>query len=124
MDKERITHYQDAVDDLFSKLHDTAKSALKQTPEEDLIYFFFTLGQRIRILYDMWNNEPLVKSTGCSHPDEASYEIILGVWTKLQQNPNIPILKSAPKQAPSFRAAQHKALQKYKKAMGDVLNLG
>ena len=124
MDKERITHYEDAVDDLFSKLHDTAKSALKQTPEEDLIYFFFTLGQRIRILYDMWNNEALVKSTGCSHPDEASYEIILGVWTKLQQDPNIPILKNAPKETSSFRAAQHKALQRYKKAMGDVLNLG
>ena len=43
MDKERITHYEEAVDDLFSKLHDTAKSALKQTPEEDLIYFFSRL---------------------------------------------------------------------------------
>ena len=50
---ERITHYDDAVDYFLEELQDTAKSALKQTSEEDLTYFFFTTEQKIRVLHDL-----------------------------------------------------------------------
>ena len=74
----QIMHYEQAVDDLFhNRLQDTTLSALKLTPKKHLIMYHMTLGQRIRILYNMWRNEELVDSTGTNHSDEASMFIIV-----------------------------------------------
>lgn len=120
---ERITDYDDAVDYFFEHLHDFTKSELKHTQREDLICYHLTLGQSVRNMFNLWQNPDLVVSTGCSHPDEASYKIIIGVWKRLQQDPNVLTLKNAPEPIQSSQASQNKALQKYMEAMGDVISL-
>ena len=119
-----ITHYQQAVDDLFNnRLQDTAISALKQTAKTDLIYFTFTLGGRVRVLYDMWNNPELVRSTGKGHPDSASLFIILKLWEKIQADPNIPIFENVPKITASDRESWQKAFARYEAGMGHTLSV-
>ena len=119
----QIRHYDQAVDDLFhNRLHDTALSALKTTPRKYLILYHMTLGQRIRVLYNIWQNEELVASTGASHPDAASMFIIVRLWEYLQDI-DIPILKNAPEISESDLKSQQKALARYREAMGDVVEL-
>ncbi len=118
-----ITHYEQAVDDLFRNcLHDTALSALKLTPKQHLITFHLTLGTRIRVLYNMWQNEELVASTGTNHPDAASLFIIVKLWEYLQ-GVDIPLFSNASESSESDLKSQQKAYARYREAMGDILEL-
>ena len=73
-----ITRYEEAVEDFFDKLHIFTKIELKHTPRSDLICYHLTLGQAIRYRFSLWHNAELVYDTGCTHPDEASYKILVG----------------------------------------------
>ena len=118
-----ITHYEQAVGDLFRNyLQDTALSELKLTPKKRLVTFHLTLGQRIRVLYNMWQNEELVASTGTKHPDEASLFIIVKLWEYLQET-DIPLFRNASKPSESDLKSQQKAYARYREAMGDALEL-
>lgn len=113
----QIVHYEQAVDDLFhNRLQDTALSALKTTPRKHLILYHMTLAQRIRILYNMWQNAELVTSTGTDHPDDASMFIIVKLWEFLQET-NIPILLNARKPSEAEQAATLKLVRHYESVM-------
>ena len=113
----QITHYEQAVDDLFTnQLHDTALSDLKTTPRKHLILYYMTLGQRVRILYNMWQNAELVASTGTDHPDDASMFIIVKLWELLQVT-DIPILLNARKPSAAEHAATLKLIRHYESVL-------
>ena len=119
----QITHYEQAVGDLFTnQLHDTALSELKTTPKKHLIMFHMSLGQRIRVLYDMWQNEELVASTGTKHPDEASMFIIVKLWEYLQ-GVDIPILLNTEKPTEAAYAAAEKMASMYENVLGIDLSV-
>ena len=118
-----ITHYERAVDDLFhNQLHETVLSELKTTPKKHLIIFHMSLGQCIRVMYDMWQNEELVASTGTKHPDEASMFIIVKLWEYLQ-GVDIPILLDAEKPTEAEYAPAQKMAGIYENAMNIDLSI-
>ena len=121
--KQRITHYEVAAVDFLEKLHISSKRQLKHTPRENLVYYHFTIGLRIRIHYDMWNNPQLVRSTGKNHPDSASMVIIVRVWELLQLD-NDPKIATPPSSIKANeRASYQKMLNHYETTIGEKLSV-
>ena len=117
---KQLTDFDQAVDHLYNHLHPTAKMNLKQTEREDLICWLLKLGQRVRILYDMWNNPKLLQSCGCDHPDAASLTIIAGVWERIRKEPE-PELDGPLLEPPIDFNSCRKAVEHYETVMGKKL---
>jgi len=78
----------EAVDQIIEQMADADKEKVRSTKKDDLIMFHHGWGTGIRNEFGLWGgNEPLMRDTGASHPDDASMIIIEAVWSKLQASP-------------------------------------
>ena len=81
---------EEAVDDIVSELSEEDKETVKETSFGDLIRYHHGWGTGIRNSLGLWRgNIELLKSACGSeqcHPDDASMEIIYGVWNILNGN--------------------------------------
>jgi Domain of unknown function (DUF6794) len=92
-DLEEITTCQAAIEDVYANLTTDSLDTLRKTKEDDLTQFHFGWGTGIRNNYGFWNEaSPIRKS--CSqrlgkedaHPDDAAFEVIVGVWELANAN--------------------------------------
>jgi hypothetical protein len=62
------------------------KLALKNTPEDNLIYSHFGWAVNMRNEFGLWQgNEYLIKSCGAANPSDASMVIVNEVWKELNR---------------------------------------
>ena len=84
------TSLEMAVDNIVLSLSDNDKKTVKETSFDDLIRYHHGWGTGIRNSLGLWaGNKELLKSSCGSelcHPDDASMEIIYGVWNVLNGN--------------------------------------
>jgi len=60
---------------------DREKFALRNTPEDNLIYLHFGWAVNMRNEFGLWQgNEYLIKLCGVANPDDASMAIVRAVW--------------------------------------------
>ena len=82
---------EQAVDQIISDMSEEDEKRVKDTPFSDLIQYHHGWGTGIRNSFGLWRgNTELLKSACGSedcHPDDASMEIIFGVWNRLNGNP-------------------------------------
>ena len=78
-----LTTLPEVVADIIENMSEADKATVANTPEEELIQFYLSLGTAIRKNYNLWQNPALVKATGEEHPDAASMVIIQVVWQAL-----------------------------------------
>jgi hypothetical protein len=85
------TSLEGAVEEIFSGLSEEDKVTVKETKFCNLIMYHHGWGTGIRNSLGLWQgNTELLKSACGSeqcHPDDASMEIIYGVWNKLNGTP-------------------------------------
>ena len=74
----------EAVDELMKKVQKDDLRTLSMIEEETELYsFHHSLGQWIRNYFGLWrNNDILLIDTGKTHPDDASYIIIVELWKR------------------------------------------
>ncbi|MCE5325160.1 MAG: hypothetical protein LLG01_01975 [Planctomycetaceae bacterium] len=76
-----------AVERLMKELTPRGRGAIAAIKEEDLIDMHMGLGLWVRNNFGLWaGNDSLLKSTGKTHPDEASQVILHALWTRLRSN--------------------------------------
>jgi hypothetical protein len=76
---------EEAADLILSRLRDKDKTVLRNTKKDDLIMYHHGWGMGIRNEFGLWQgNQALLKSCGCSHPDDCSMRIMERVWEKLR----------------------------------------
>lgn len=79
-----------AVDQIVSELTQEEKQKIKQTPHNKLILFHRSWGAEIRNTYRLFDGNDELRKSACGrekcHPDDASMEIIYGVWNVLNGN--------------------------------------
>lgn len=84
------TSLEAAVDKIVNDLSEEDKKTVKETSFNDLILYHHGWGTGIRNSFGLWRgNSDLLKSACGSeecHPDDASMEIIYGVWNILNGN--------------------------------------
>ena len=78
-----LTTVTEVVADIIENMSEADKATVVNTPENDLIQFYLSLGTAIRKDYNLWRNPALVTATGEEHPDAASMVIIKAVWQAL-----------------------------------------
>ena len=84
------TSLEAAVDQIVNDLSEEDKKTVKETKFDDLILYHHGWGTGIRNSFGLWrgNTELLKSACGSAecHPDDASMEIIHGVWNILNGN--------------------------------------
>ena len=79
----------EAVDQLLVELSDENKATIHGMKREDMMRLHFGLGGWIRNNFGLWaGNEELLRSTGKTHPDDASGVILDALWERLQTSEN------------------------------------
>ena len=79
------TTIEEAVKLLKEKTPPEQLELFSKTPKSELIQFHHTGGQWIRNYFGLWKgNEQLMKSTGKTHADDASFVIIEALWESVQ----------------------------------------
>lgn len=82
---------EDSVDEILRSMSDEEKRILGASSYDDLYSFHFGLGAHIRNLFFLWDEEnPLLLDIGEGeqiHPDDASHEIIKGLWKMINGKP-------------------------------------
>lgn len=76
-----------AVDKIVSELSQEEKQKIKETPRNKLILLHRSWGAEIRNSYGLFDGNDALRKSACGkekcHPDDASMEIIYGVWNVL-----------------------------------------
>ena len=72
----------EAAERLLTELSEKEKERLKNTPEDELIVFHFSLGIFVRNHFGLWAGN-LCQSA--MHPDDISSAIIKRAWEKLHE---------------------------------------
>lgn len=85
----------EAVNLLMEILKEDDKLTLRNSQEDDLIFFHMSLGVWIRNNFGLWdkNNEKktlLMQSANAKHEDDVSSVIILELWKKLKLDTSYP----------------------------------
>lgn len=82
---------EQAVEEIISDMSEEDKEKVKDTPFSDLILYHHGWGTGIRNSFGLWRGNTELLKSACSsescHPDDASMEIIYGVWNRLNGNP-------------------------------------
>lgn len=82
---------EEIVAHLMKNLPDDTKQIIREMEESELIRLHFTTGMAIRNHYWLWDpHNPYTKGyqdgQDPRHPDNLSYQIIVDLWTALQED--------------------------------------
>ncbi len=99
-DKNKPSTIAEAVNRLLSDLPIETKQQIKNSREEDLINFHFSLGTAIRNEFNLWEKDSkllqdCIKVSGLPmlHVDDATEIILKALWERLKKFPPPAIVK-------------------------------